>query len=124
MTLISTPTLWLLLDGSSLLTDAENIGDAGNVNITASENVVLSGEGISAAPGAAATDLVPSQISTTVEAQAVGNGGSIDIATSSLSARENAFISATAFGQGTAGIIDISAGSIELEKWCRNFSRN
>ncbi|MEM8720112.1 MAG: filamentous hemagglutinin N-terminal domain-containing protein [Cyanobacteria bacterium P01_G01_bin.39] len=108
-----TTTSLLLQNGSALLADAENIGDAGNININASENVILSGEGISAFPGA--TDLVPSQISATVESQAVGDGGNININTPALTVQDNGFISATTFGQGNAGNLTISTQKLRLE---------
>ena len=108
-----TTTSLLLQNGSALLADAENIGDAGNININASENVILSGEGISAFPGA--TDLVPSQISATVESQAMGDGGNININTPALTVQDNGFISATTFGNGDAGNLTISTQKLRLE---------
>lgn len=102
----------LLKNGSSLLADTENEGNAGNINLNVNDSIILEGEG-----NAFFADfgITPSQISTTVEVQAIGDGGSINIATSSLSVKENAFISATAFGDGKAGIIDITGTDINLE---------
>ncbi|MEM8723693.1 MAG: filamentous hemagglutinin N-terminal domain-containing protein [Cyanobacteria bacterium P01_G01_bin.39] len=108
---ITTGTL-NIKDGSSLLADTENEGNAGNINIDVKEQFVLEGEGN---PFSADFGITPSQISTTVEQQAIGDGGSITISTPSLLVKDSAFISATTFGQGTAGIVDITAGSIELE---------
>lgn len=103
----------ILKDGSSLLADTENQGNAGDINLNVNNNIILEGKGISAARNA--TNLVPSQISTTVESQAIGDGGSINISTSSLLVKENAFINATSFGQGKAGIIDVMAVDVQLE---------
>ena len=106
-----TTNSFLLQDGSSLLVDTENVGNAGNIKI-ATNNFSMGGRGVSAGRGA--TNLVPSQITTTVEEQAIGNGGNITISASSMVVSNDAFISATTFGQGNAGIIDISAEEIEL----------
>ncbi|MEL6988612.1 MAG: hypothetical protein AAGK97_12380, partial [Bacteroidota bacterium] len=107
---ITTSSL-LLLDGSSLLADAENMGDAGNININASENVILSGEGVSAFPGA--TDLFPSQISTTAESNATGKSGNIDISANELSIDEG-FISSSTFNSENAANVSVSANNLSL----------
>ncbi|MEM8677337.1 MAG: filamentous hemagglutinin N-terminal domain-containing protein [Cyanobacteria bacterium P01_G01_bin.67] len=102
----------LIKDGSSFLADTENVGNAGDINIEVNEQFVLEGEG-----NAFFADfgITSSQISTTVEQQAIGDGGSITISTPSLLVQDTAFISASNFGQGEAGIIDITAENIDLE---------
>ncbi|MEB3213611.1 MAG: hypothetical protein VKL39_19840, partial [Leptolyngbyaceae bacterium] len=93
-----------LRDGSALLADTENIGNAGNITIDARDSIVLAGVG----PNATNSDiLVPSQISTTVESTATGNGGDIAIATHRLTLRDNAFITSELSGTGQAGDITI-----------------
>ncbi|MDJ0596651.1 MAG: hypothetical protein QNJ72_42900, partial [Pleurocapsa sp. MO_226.B13] len=58
--------------------------------------------------------LVLSQITTTLEPQAIGDGGNITISASSLVVNNDAFISATTLGQGNAGGIDITANSLVM----------
>ena len=115
----------LLKDGSSLLADTENVGNAGNIKLEIGEQFVLEGEGISQFANLGTFD---SQISTTVESQAVGNAGNINISAASILVRKNSvdnltnaapFISTTSLGQGRAGIIDIAASNISLEDGVR-----
>ena len=95
-----------LKDGSSLLADTENQGNAGNIVIEARDNVTLEGNG----PGALdPTIIVPSQISTTVDSNAVGEGGDIKISTGNLSVTDEGFISTNTSGKGNAGDINITA---------------
>ena len=115
----------LLQNGSSLLADTENVGNAGNINISVREQFILEGEGISLFARLGTFD---SQISTTVQSQAVGDAGSINISASSLLIRENSannltdstpFISTTSSGDGQAGTINITATDIDLEDGVR-----
>ena len=106
-----------LENGSSLLADTENLGNAGNITIEARDSVTLTGSG----PGSLDPDsTLPSQISSTVEFDAVGMGGDIDISTGSLLIDDGGFVSATTTTQAvtgdvTAGDITITAESIELQ---------
>ncbi|MEM7593691.1 MAG: filamentous hemagglutinin N-terminal domain-containing protein [Cyanobacteria bacterium P01_A01_bin.83] len=111
---ITTSSL-LLQDGSSLLADTENIGDAGNINIEAQDGVVLEGEGFSAFTNS--TNIVPSQITATADdfEGVIGEGGNINIFTSSLTVRDGGFISARTFGQGDAGNLTINTERLLLE---------
>jgi len=102
---ISTGTLEMR-DGSLLLADTENIGNAGNITINARETVVLTGEG--PAP-LNRSELISSQISTTVESQAEGKAGDIKISTGVLVMDDDAFISSNTRGRGDAGNILIDA---------------
>ena len=112
---INTGSLFLL-DGSSLLADVENIGNAGNISINTGD-LIVEGIGLTAMPGGTRT--VPSQISTTVQSGAEGNGGDIKIEASSISIRDSAFVDATTSGNGNAGSIEIIAQEIELENEAR-----
>ncbi|NEQ49234.1 MAG: filamentous hemagglutinin N-terminal domain-containing protein [Leptolyngbya sp. SIO3F4] len=98
-----------VLDGSALLADTENIGNAGNITINASDRVVLAGRGPSAGN---INNIVPSQITTTVEALAIGEGGDIGITTGILLLTDSAFISSSTFGQGSAGDIEIQVNAL------------
>ncbi|MEM8828731.1 MAG: filamentous hemagglutinin N-terminal domain-containing protein [Cyanobacteria bacterium P01_G01_bin.19] len=105
----------LLRDGSALLSDTENLGDAGNINIEASERVVLEGE----EPGAQSGSLedgfiVPSQITATVDdfEGAIGDGGDINISTPSLTVKDDGFIRVSTFGPGNAGSLNINTDEL------------
>ncbi|MEM7797289.1 MAG: filamentous hemagglutinin N-terminal domain-containing protein [Cyanobacteria bacterium P01_C01_bin.118] len=100
-----------LLDGSALLADTENLGNAGNITVNATARVVLSGQGPSAAD---LNEIVPSQITTTVEEQAIGEGGDIGITTGTLTVTDGAFVSASTFGQGTAGDVNLQLDTLTL----------
>ncbi|WP_204137509.1 filamentous hemagglutinin N-terminal domain-containing protein [Halomicronema sp. CCY15110] len=98
-----------LINGSSLLADSENQGDAGNISITASERVILRGRG----PGANNPDtIVPSQISSTIESDAIGEGGDISITVGQLSINDG-FISSSTFGEGNAGNVTVAVDSLD-----------
>jgi large exoprotein involved in heme utilization and adhesion len=102
----------LLKDGSALLADMENQGNAGDITIEARDAVILEGRGPSAF--ASSSELVPSQITATidpVEPDVVGEGGNISIFTGSLSINDG-FISANTFAQGNAGSINITTRNL------------
>lgn len=102
----------ILKDGSSILADTEFKGDAGSIIINARENVIVEGQG----PGALNRDvIIPSQISTTVEADAIGQGGSIKITAPSILMTDSAFISSKTVGQGRAGNIDVTTERLRME---------
>ena len=98
---ITTGSLFLE-DGSSLLADTENRGNAGNITIDARDRVVIEGEG----PGSLnQNEIFPSQISATVESNAVGEGGNINIKAGSLFFADGAQLRSETFGQGNSGNI-------------------
>ena len=105
----------ILKDGSSLLADTENIGNAGNIIIDARDSVILEGRG----PGAESnsTRIVSSQITTTVESietTTEGEGGNINISTGLLSIKDEGFIRSFTEGVGNAGDITVNARDIKL----------
>jgi filamentous hemagglutinin family protein len=110
----------ILKDGSALLADTENQGDAGNITINARDRIVMEGKGLSAVPQA--TDLVASQITSTtdprnVEIDVGSKGGNISISTGSLSIADEGFIKTSTFGKGDAGNVTISASQgIQMTK--------
>jgi filamentous hemagglutinin family protein len=108
---------------STVGTDA--VGDGGNINIHArefsltGENSFLSsstfgtgnaGNVIIEANGA--VELVGGNIFSNVEVRGVGEGGSIEISTSSLSLTEGAQVSVSTLGQGNAGSVTINASDL------------
>ena len=93
-----------LTDGAFIQATTFGKGDAGNVYVRAEDFVSLANN----------TDLRTTQIRTVVEAGAVGNGGTIDIQTRSLSLANGAQLAASVFkgspgGQGKGGDILINA---------------
>ncbi|NEU72255.1 S-layer family protein, partial [Hassallia byssoidea VB512170] len=88
-----------LINGSSLNTANFGQGDGGNINLNVRDALTLSGVG----------EAGSSAILSRVEAQAVGKGGSINITAGSVSLADDAFLSASTFGQGDAGNVSIQA---------------
>jgi large exoprotein involved in heme utilization and adhesion len=104
----------IILDTSSLsLTDGAQMnastfgkGNAGTIQITASDGISLAGEDNRG---------FVSGVFSGVDSTAEGNSGGIIIDTTSLSLRDGAKIDASTFGKGNAGAIDITASdSISL----------
>jgi filamentous hemagglutinin family protein len=104
-----------LVNGSALLADTENQGNAGNITLDVADAIILTGQG----PGADDTNIVvPNQISSTVDSSgtAVGDGGEIDITANRLSMTDEAFISSATFGRGDAGDLFITIDDIQLSR--------
>ena len=89
-------------DRSVINTGVSGQGNAGDINIIASESVALESQGND------------STIFSGVNAEAVGNGGNIDITTGSLTASNGAFVSVATSGQGNAGNIALNSDSLSL----------
>ena len=89
-----------LADGAAITASTFGRGDAGAIDITATRAISLTGE---------------SGIYSTVGSGAEGKSGGITIDTGSLSLEDGAAITASTFGRGDAGAIDITAtGSISM----------
>ncbi|WP_242055449.1 filamentous hemagglutinin N-terminal domain-containing protein [Scytonema hofmannii] len=95
---ISTGTL-SLFNGAVINASTFNRGNAGTVKIQASD-ISLDGVG---------TDGFSSGIFSTVQGDAVGNAGGIDITTGTLSLFNGAIINASTFATGDAGTVKIQA---------------
>ena len=91
----------LVADGAQISTITFGSGDAGNLNVTASEIELIS------ASGAFSSGLL-------VSTEGEGNGGSLSIATDYLLVADGAQISTTTFGSGDAGNLNVTASEIEL----------
>ncbi len=102
-----------LTDGTQLLTSLQEAsgripagrGNAGNVTIDVRDRLTLSGGNNSGFPNA---------IFSSVGADAVGNGGNINIKAGSLSLTDGAQLNASTLGIGAAGNIDIDIRSRNL----------
>jgi filamentous hemagglutinin family protein len=111
---LTTASLFLK-NGSGLLADVENQGNAGSIKIDASNSILLEGEGRSFANP---NNIVPSQISATtdpIELDVSGESGVIDINTSSLNLKDGGFIRTSSLGLGNAGDVTIEANNISVD---------
>lgn len=95
----------ILSDGAQILADTFGDGDAGNINILASESIELIGT---------EAGNIPSGLSAQVRKGAIGNGGNLNIDTNSLIIKDGAQIAVGTSGVGNAGDVNISSSSIEL----------
>jgi filamentous hemagglutinin family protein len=100
-----------LTGGGSVSANTLGQGDAGSVDIIATEGIIASGED---------PEGFPSGITSLVDTGAVGNAGGITISTSNLTLTNGGRVEASAFGQGNAEAVNITAtdsifisGSIE-----------
>ncbi|MDZ8140334.1 MAG: filamentous hemagglutinin N-terminal domain-containing protein, partial [Nostoc sp. DedQUE04] len=73
-------------------------GDAGNVNVNVTDTVNISGE----------KNGFQSKIGSSVGTGTVGNGGNITIESSSFSLKDGAELSASTYGQGNAGNVNVN----------------
>ena len=99
-------------DGARLGASTFGQGDAGFVQIDASEAIVLQGQ---------VPDGVSSRITAEVRGGATGAGGDLLIQTPRLSLRDGAQISAGTFSAGDAGNLIVQAGEIDLQGTSADF---
>ncbi|MDJ0690025.1 MAG: filamentous hemagglutinin N-terminal domain-containing protein [Xenococcaceae cyanobacterium MO_188.B32] len=85
-------------------------GNAGRVDITASDTITIDGE---------TSDGFPSGATSLVNPEAVGNAGGVTITTGSLSLTNGGLVSASTLGQGNAGNLMINARSVSLADGAR-----
>jgi large exoprotein involved in heme utilization and adhesion len=93
-----------LTRGAVIDTTTFGQGNAGQINITASEGITLDGQ---------SSQGVGSGVLSAVADTGAGSAGDIKITTNSLSLTEEAFISAETTGAGIAGNITIQANTLE-----------
>ncbi|MEH1909355.1 MAG: S-layer family protein, partial [Nostoc sp.] len=89
-----------LTNAAQLYASNRGRGDAGKITISAQKQISLENGGA---------------IFSKVESQGVGNGGDINIATSSLSLTSGGLLNVNNLGQGTAGDIEVISNSIQLD---------
>ncbi len=103
-----TPNSLSVTNGAGLFASTDSQGDAGSVIINARDRVSFDGTSSSG---------FTSAVASTVESGAVGKGGSINITTAgSLSLTNGAELSSSSFGEGIAGDVQLTAGSIDLNQ--------
>jgi len=98
-------------NGAQLIADVRGEGNAGTITINAKEKVSFEGKGIGLS-GGEPTEL-PSGVFTQVNPQGIGNGNLITINPPLLLLDNDAKISASTFGQGKAGNIEVEANIFE-----------
>ncbi|MGL5833343.1 MAG: filamentous hemagglutinin N-terminal domain-containing protein, partial [Waterburya sp.] len=94
----------LITDGARASADTLGEGDAGNLTVKANEI-----ELVGTSPGGTSSGLF-----STVEEEALGNGGNLQIDTSNLLITDGAQIAVATRGEGNAGILNLEADNIEL----------
>jgi filamentous hemagglutinin family protein len=92
----------ILRDGAKISSSTDGQGDAGSVNVRASQ-IDLIGIGF-----------LPSGLSADVLVEATGNGGTVTVDTETLRVRDGAEISTATSGSGNSGSVSIRAQDIEL----------
>ena len=95
-----------LSNGGRIDANIFGIGNAGNIDITARESINLDGK--------SPQGVLFSDISSTVNPGAVGNGGNIQISTQDFSVFNNAAINTGTGGQGNGGNVNITATNLDL----------
>ncbi|MEM7757967.1 MAG: S-layer family protein [Cyanobacteria bacterium P01_A01_bin.40] len=91
----------LVADGAQISTTTFGFGDAGDLNVTASEIELIG-----------ASSGFESGLFVSTEAE--GNGGNLTVATDSLLIADGAEMTSTTFGSGDAGDLHVTASEIEL----------
>lgn len=93
-----------LTNGGTIATSVFGNGNAGNLNVTA-QSIVLDGATKTQSPSGFFSQVTPNF---------TGEGGSLSVQTDSLIVRNGAAISASTFGNGNAGNINVNAKTIIL----------
>ena len=93
-----------ILDGAEISASTFGDGKAGNLTVSATENITLSG--VSSISGDSS--------SITARTLNNGNAGSININTPNLKVEDRAIVTVSSSGSGVAGSLNINAPSIEL----------
>lgn len=95
-----------LTDGAQIITSVFGVGNAGNINIEASDTISIIGINNEGFPGV---------ILSSVEGGGRGNGGSINVKAQTLFLANNGRLISSSFGQGNAGNIDVNVRTLELD---------
>ncbi|MGQ4650098.1 two-partner secretion domain-containing protein [Lyngbya aestuarii] len=101
---ISTQSL-RILDGASLSAETFGDGNAGNLTITATKDIQVSGSD---------PEGFPSSISAQVNPEAIGNGGNLTLLTAQLLLSQGGFIAVSTFGEGDGGDVTISTQGLHI----------
>ncbi|NEQ73017.1 MAG: BamA/TamA family outer membrane protein [Okeania sp. SIO2C9] len=102
--ILETETL-RLQDGAQIVTATIGQGDGGDLTISATDITLI---------GTSTDDRQLSEITASVQEEAIGDGGKITLNTTNLQIQNGARITASTSGQGNAGNISISAKNLEI----------
>ena len=102
---VTTDTL-SLTNGVQIGASTFGQGNAGSVEITATDSISINGESLQGIPSGAFSQVAP---------EAEGDGGDVTITTDTLSVTNGGAINTNTFGQGNAGSVNIKASSISLD---------
>ncbi len=91
-----------LTNGGRVIADTFGQGNAGSIEITASDTINIDGED---------SDGIPSEASSSVNSDAVGDAGGVTIITGSLNLTNGGRVIADTSGQGNAGLVEINASN-------------
>ena len=105
---LTTDNLKLSGNNSGISVSTQGKGDAGNINIFASESIMLNNNAFIATEVFKATSGIGSAIGVT------GNGGDINIKSKILTLNNGGQITGNTFNEGNGGDINIEANSIEI----------
>jgi len=94
-----------IIDGATLSTSTFGEGNAGNLRVTATERIEVSGSD---------PEGNPSGIRAQVDSGATGKGGNLTLETPQLSLNQGGQIAVSTFGTGDAGQLNVNATQIEL----------
>jgi large exoprotein involved in heme utilization and adhesion len=93
-------------DGAEISTATSGSGNSGSVSIRAQDIELI---------GISTNDLFPSRLSAEATETATGNGGSVTVETEQLTLRDRAQINVSNQGIGNAGILNITANTLNLD---------
>jgi filamentous hemagglutinin family protein len=95
-----------ILDGAQITSGTRGEGNGGNIEIQ-TDNLILSGSDLVTGSG--------SIISASVQANATGNSGNLNINATTIEILDGAQIGSGTFGEGNSGDINIQANNIEIK---------
>lgn len=99
-------------DGGSINASSSAFGIAGNISINATESIQVSG--VSAVDPLGIIAQRPSSLTAASESNFLGFGGSITLVTNSLTVGDGGEVNVSAFGNGSAGNLQITAENVFL----------
>lgn len=100
-----------LFDGATITTHTLGEGNAGNIEVNASNNINITGLGSNGFTSGIGSQVFP---------EAVGNGGQIVLNAPMVTLSDGANVVAHTFGQGNAGSIEINAQKVFLDGLASN----
>jgi filamentous hemagglutinin family protein len=104
----------LIRDGVQITVSTSGKGNAGNLNVSASESIDIAGTITKYSPELG-KQIFSSGLFAGVEPGAKGKGGNLSISTGSLRLTDGARVTTSTFGEGNAGDLTVTAKDIEVK---------